>query len=120
VLAVFHLDDPALGVPRAWARGVGSEPIARPPGLAAGFPNPFVESIELQFTLAQRGPVSLEVFDLSGRRVRTLHRGELGAGAHRVAWDGRADSGDRVPVGVYFVRLAGSDLEGTRSVVRIE
>jgi choice-of-anchor B domain-containing protein len=55
------------------------------------------------------------VFDVSGRRVRTLWRGRLEAGARRLLWDGRSDAGDETPAGLYFVRVvAGGETAETR------
>jgi hypothetical protein len=48
----------------------------------------------------------LAVYDLAGRRLRTLLDGELPVGATDVRWDGTADAGNRVASGVYFVRLS--------------
>ena len=47
--------------------------------------------------------VRVEIFDLSGRRVRQVFAGEEGSGAHNWAWNGRDDSGSVVPVGIYLV-----------------
>jgi len=49
--------------------------------------------------------VRLELFDLVGRRVRTLADRELPAGATIVSWDGREESGAPARRGVYFARL---------------
>ena len=45
------------------------------------------------------------VFDLSGRRVRTLLEGVLPAGERTVVWDGRSNDGRSAKSGVYFVRV---------------
>ncbi len=68
-------------------------------------PNPFRSSTTVRFALPQPGPVDIAVYDLSGRRVRTLLAGALDAGEQRATWDGRDDSGARVVAGIYFVRL---------------
>ena len=52
-----------------------------------------------------RGHVSLRVYDVSGRLVRTLVDGEKGAGYHTAVWDGRDDAGTEVASGVYFCRM---------------
>jgi len=70
------------------------------------FPNPFNPSATLRFETAQAGPVTLDVLAPSGRRVRRLHAGDLPAGRHELAWDGRDDAGRRLASGVYFARLA--------------
>jgi subtilisin family serine protease len=74
--------------------------------LSPASPNPFsTGGTAIRFGVAQAGEVRLEVFNVVGRRVRTLSRGSLPAGGHAVAWDGSDDSGRAVPPGVYFVRL---------------
>jgi flagellar hook assembly protein FlgD len=60
----------------------------------------------------------LDVFDLTGRRVRTLLTGEVGTGNHSVQWDGRDERGSSVGSGVYFYRLRlGSKLESSRKMI---
>jgi photosystem II stability/assembly factor-like uncharacterized protein len=87
--------------------------------LAIG-PNPFRESTEISFSLGHGSEVSLEIYDLAGRRVRSLESGDMGPGDHRLRWDGRNDAGRRVASGVYFARLAtGSGVETKRlSIIR--
>jgi hypothetical protein len=74
-------------------------------------PNPFRAGTELRFATPTAGPVTLEIFDVHGRRVAVPLAGEpLDAGAHAVRWDGRNRSGRAVAAGVYFLRLqAGSE-----------
>lgn len=59
----------------------------------------------IAFDLARAGTVRLEVYDLGGRRVRTLVSGPLPAQRHRVAWDGLGDDGRSLPSGAYLYRL---------------
>jgi subtilisin family serine protease len=73
--------------------------------LAQNAPNPFFRSSTIRFALPQAGPVSLVVFDVSGRRLRTLADGPMEPGVHQRVWDGRTDGGTRVHAGVYFYRL---------------
>ena len=47
----------------------------------------------------------LEIFDVQGRRARLLHAGDLEAGPHDLAWDGRDDAGRPLVNGVYLARL---------------
>jgi flagellar hook assembly protein FlgD len=59
----------------------------------------------LSFELPESHDVRLEVFDLLGRRVRTLASGTLPAGPHRVGWDRTTHEGVRLSAGIYIVRL---------------
>jgi hypothetical protein len=81
-------------------------------------PNPFVRSTSVAFALDRDQNVRLDVFDVAGRRVRTLDAGALSAGEHSVTWDGADASGRRVPAGSYFYRLqVGERVETSRVVL---
>lgn len=55
--------------------------------------------------LVDAAPLTVRVFDLAGRRVRTLFAGEQGGGSFAVAWDGTDAAGRRVPPGIYLFRV---------------
>jgi len=77
--------------------------------LAQNYPNPFNPSTTIAFALDSEKAASLRVYDVRGALIRTLADKRLGAGIHRLEWDGRDDNGQEVASGVYFVRLtAGS------------
>jgi hypothetical protein len=81
---------------------------ARPlqPGLGLAYPNPFNRAVLIPFALQQGDAlVELAVYDLLGRRVRTLFAGLLPEGAHLVSWDGRDDAGQSAASGVYWVSV---------------
>jgi flagellar hook assembly protein FlgD len=67
-------------------------------------------------SLPRAGVVSLAVFDVSGRRVRQLRSGVVEAGVHRVAWDGRSESGSPAAPGLYLVGL---QVDGERRTKRV-
>lgn len=76
--------------------------------------------VRLAVTLAGHGtrPVEVDAYDIVGRRVRSLLRADLGAGRHLVGWDGTSDAGERLPAGVYKVRLrAGTEQAVTTAVL---
>jgi len=68
-------------------------------------PNPARDAASFAFALAAAGRAELAIFDAAGRRVRTLAHQVLDAGAHRLPWDARDDSGRACAEGVYFARL---------------
>lgn len=70
-------------------------------------PNPFNPRTTVGFSLPHPQRVAVEVFDLRGRRVRTLHDGVLAAGPQRLAWDGKDERGAGVGGGVYLVKVGG-------------
>ncbi len=69
------------------------------------WPNPFNPLLNVEFALPEAGTVAVAVFDLRGRRLRTLTRGLLGEGRHILQWDGCDDTGRIAAAGVYVVRL---------------
>lgn len=83
-------------------------------------PNPFNPQVALTFALPEAGPVSLQVFDLAGRRVRALRDGEhMAAGPHTIRWDGRDDAGRSLPSGRFVARLEGAGGAANRTVILV-
>jgi len=72
-------------------------------------PNPFVSFSTVRFSVPTRGRVTLRIYDLAGRVVRTLVDGDLEPGDHSTSWDARNDSGLRVEAGTYYARLSTID-----------
>jgi len=77
----------------------------RPPGWLRAHPNPFNPRTTVSFSLADGGPVRLDVMSLRGRHVVRLVDRRHPAGIHRATWDGRDDTGQPVASGVYLLRL---------------
>ena len=76
------------------------------------WPNPFNPQTRIRFNLEVKAEVDLAIFDSSGRRVSTLYLGTiLNAGVHEIAFDGRGESGQGLPSGVYHARLRASGRE---------
>jgi hypothetical protein len=94
----------ARGETRELYRGRAVIPAA-PFDLEPNVPNPFNPLTTIAFSIAERSIVSLQVFDVSGRLVRTLATEPLPAGRHERTWDGRDNRGVLVGSGVYICRL---------------
>ena len=90
------------------------------PRIAGVSPNPVRGDAEVEFAIPVRGPVRLRVYDVTGRVVRTLVDGALDAGAHRVRWDGRSETGGKSATGVYFLRLDTGNGSSSRKLVRLD
>lgn len=75
--------------------------------LQGAVPNPFRGRAAIRFRAPEAGRVRLEVFDLTGRRVRTLLDREIEAGWKEVWWAGLDDANAALPSGMYLVRLDG-------------
>jgi len=73
--------------------------------LGQNFPNPFTNSTQIDFTLSEASPVSLQVYDMAGNLVATLLNDKLNAGNYRVNWDATNKPGLKVASGTYIYRL---------------
>ncbi len=88
--------------------------------LEPGRPNPFTGNTTLAFSLDREGPARLAVFDAAGRMVRQLLNTTVAAGPHTLAWDGRDDSGARLPSGIYFYRLDSENHHRVEKLLRLK
>ncbi|MFH0766175.1 MAG: PQQ-binding-like beta-propeller repeat protein [Calditrichota bacterium] len=80
------------------------------------YPNPFNGQITLPVKLSVPSAVQLRVVDITGRQVWTQSSGLLGAGSHRLTWDGRDARGALLPNGLYLIELQGGQARYTRPV----
>jgi hypothetical protein len=88
------------------ARDAGTLGFERPTVM----PNPFRARATLALTLARRGPLRVALYDVNGRRVRTVHEhADAAAGTHRFELDGLNDRGERLGPGVFFYRIDSAD-----------
>ena len=86
-------------------------------GLAGVFPNPFNPQTTVQYTMHLPGHVSLKIYDLEGRLVKTLVSDFESAGRHSVVWNGSTDGNRPVASGVYFARLVAHNTTDSRKLV---
>jgi len=86
---------------------------------ATAHPNPFNPVTTITYTIGQAEHLTVKVFDLKGRLVRTLHDGPVAASG-AVTWDGTGRSGGVVPSGIYFyeARLGAEVLAGKLALVK--
>ena len=124
-LRLYGINDGYMGAaPDIGAIESGAVLDAAPPVVAAlrldpPAPNPARGEVRFGFSLAVDGAATLEIFDLSGRRLRRVAGGALGAGEHVATWDGRDESGRGAAPGLYFARLTTATASLTRRIARI-
>ncbi|MBD3161581.1 MAG: hypothetical protein GF346_05105 [Candidatus Eisenbacteria bacterium] len=80
-------------------------------------PHPVRGQTSLRFDLPSAGPVRLEIYELSGRRVRRFQWESLPAGRSLVLWDGTNQSGHPAASGIYWMRLDWAGRQATRRLV---
>jgi hypothetical protein len=77
--------------------------------LIGNYPNPFNPATEIIFAAPRSGHVRLEIYDIIGRKVKTLLDENITAGLKAITWDGSSDSGYPVASGIYYYRLSTPD-----------
>jgi flagellar hook assembly protein FlgD len=73
--------------------------------LGSNYPNPFTETTKMRFDISKDGDVWIEIFKISGEKVRTFVMHNARAGQYEMIWDGKDDQGTDVPAGVYIYHL---------------
>ncbi len=108
------------GNPASFPTNLAVGPPASGFGFSGARPNPFRVSTEVVFSLGHASRVSLVVYDVLGREVKSIAKGLwLTAGPQHLAWDGRRTDGTSAAAGVYFVRLETDHGRRVAPVVRI-
>jgi fibronectin type 3 domain-containing protein len=83
-------------------------------------PNPFNPTTLISFAVPSRSTVTLRVYDVQGRHVKTLLDDVVDAGVKNVVWDGTDERGNRVGSGVYFYQLKTANKLLTKRMVRLK
>jgi hypothetical protein len=107
-----------------WLQNTLGEPTGAPsPGrnhLAQNYPNPFNPQTTIAFSIKDRGPVTVKVYNVAGELVRTLVNENRVAGSYTLVWDGRSEAGSAVASGVYFYKLVANGFSQTRKMVLLK
>ena len=109
----FYIDDMRLVAERpviepTVVREAGEQATPTDVVLKANYPNPFNAQTTLRYRLNATGPVKLDVYSLSGQKVRTLVQQTQEAGVYNIAWNGQDADGRSVASGVYLACLKGA------------
>lgn len=90
-----------------------------PVTLYQNYPNPSKKKTMIRFTISNNTNISLNIYDISGRLVKTLANGIPGTGSYFVVWDGKNEEGKEVPGGVYLYTLRAGAYKETRKLLLI-
>jgi hypothetical protein len=88
--------------------------------LGQNYPNPFNPATSIAFSLASRSRVVIAVYNVIGQQVGQLADREFEAGDHTIGWDGRDETGQLLPTGVYLYRLQAGDFVATRKMLLLK
>lgn len=88
--------------------------------LGPNYPNPFRGQTVIKYALPKDAHVTLEIYDISGRKVKTLVNGFEKAGWKTAVWNGTNDKGEKVKSGIYFYRMKAGEFLKTRKMVYVK
>jgi hypothetical protein len=88
--------------------------------LSQNYPNPFNPNTEIEYVIDQPSHVSIVVYNLLGKEVKTLVNEEKRAGIYQVKWDGMNEAGTSVPSGIYLYRISAGDKSEIRKMTKMQ
>ncbi len=91
-----------------------------PARLSQNYPNPFNPGTQIGYYVDRESDVSLRIYDVTGRHVRTLIESRQSPGEYTELWDGTDEQGDPVASGTYFYRLRIGKTTLTRKMVLLK
>lgn len=113
-LHLYQLIDPGENIP-------APEPIQPEEfTLSQNYPNPFNASTTIRYFLPIEETVTISVYNILGRKVKTLHDGLQSAGEQTVVWDGSNQSGGSVASGIYLYRIDAGSIRGSKKMVYLK
>ncbi len=88
--------------------------------LFQNYPNPFNPTTLISYTLPKRSTVSLKIYDILGREVRSLLNSEQGPGVYKIEWDGKNNYGTKVASGSYIYRIEAGDFVQSKKMILLK
>jgi len=122
--ALIHVVEEGTESEEMSLSGLSTSTLPRAFSLSQNYPNPFNPTTTITFDvpgeLGEEKQVRLNIYDIRGRKVRTLVDSEFEPGNHRAIWDGKNDRGQRVASGVYLYTLRSEDKIYIRKMVAVK
>jgi hypothetical protein len=88
--------------------------------LYTNFPNPFNPTTTISFEIPETVEVSLKIYDITGKLVKTLMNDEIEAGYHSVVWDGTDENGQAMASGLYFYHIESEKFNHTKQCLLLK
>ncbi len=85
--------------------------------LLGNYPNPFNPETSISYNVKEDSPVSLEIYNLKGQKIRTLVSGKVKAGSYKITWKGDDDYGRPVSSGVYLYKMTSGRYTSTQKMM---
>jgi len=85
--------------------------------LSQNYPNPFNPTTHFDVSIPKTAYVTVAIYDVLGRQVKSLMSGQQGAGYYTMEWDGRDARGLSAPTGIYFIRMLSDEFKQTQKIM---
>lgn len=85
--------------------------------ISSNYPNPFNPTTTISYDLPSDENVVISIFNLKGQKVKQLQNEVITAGHHKIVWDGRNDSGNKISSGIYFYKIKAGNYTSTKKMV---
>ncbi len=88
--------------------------------LMQNYPNPFNPETRINFYLEKKGEVIIDVYDVKGRKVKSLVKADFARGSHSVVWKGKDEDGNDVASGMYLYRMKNGSFSKSRKMILLK
>jgi len=88
--------------------------------LQQNYPNPFNPTTTIQYSLPKVSEVTIKIFNVMGQVVNTLVQGQKQPGNYQVFWDGKDNSGQQVPSGVYYYQIIAKNFKDVKKMLLVK
>ncbi|MCD4795327.1 MAG: T9SS type A sorting domain-containing protein [Bacteroidales bacterium] len=87
--------------------------------LSQSYPNPFSLETTISFSLNEASYVSIDIYNIEGKKIKSLLSSHLDAGRHNIVWKGTNESGEPVRKGVYFYKIKAEEHQAVKMMIMI-
>jgi len=85
--------------------------------LSQNYPNPFNPTTTIQFDVPQTSHVTIKIYNILGKEIKTLINRDINAGSYEVIWNGKDKLNQPVASGMYFYQMTGGEFRMTRKMI---
>jgi hypothetical protein len=119
-LTIYQYEVPETTSTNGGSQSIGRITVLTKPRLYQNYPNPFKTNTNIRYSLPAESKVSLSIFDISGRLIKTLVNQKQSSGIYSISWDGKGNQEKSVPSGVYFYHLKTDNHQTTNRAIIIK
>ena len=86
----------------------------------SAYPNPFNNSVVISYRLTSAQLIEVDLYTITGKKIKTLERAFRSRGGHTILWDGTSDNGNSVGSGLYFCTLRSKESLKTLKIILVK